>query len=116
MQTREQGLLAERLALRFLSKQGLKLIDQNYHCRGGEIDLIMQDGDTLVFVEVRYRKSNAFGSAVETVNYTKQQRIIHTAQHYIQAKQKYSFNCRFDIVGINDNNQIEWLKDAFQVN
>jgi len=116
MQKREQGELAEQLALRFLTKQRLKLIDQNYHCRGGEIDLIMLDGETLVFVEVRYRKSSAFGSPLETVNYHKQQRIIHTAQHYIQAKQKYSFNCRFDIVGINHKNQVDWLKDAFQVN
>ena len=116
MKTREQGMLAETIALKHLQKNGLKLVTKNYHCRGGEIDLIMRDDADLVFVEVRYRKSSAFGSPIETVTRQKQQRIILTAQHYLQQNPQLALCYRFDIVGISDDIDIKWLKNAFQVN
>lgn len=116
MKTREQGMLAETIALKHLQKNGLKLVTQNYHCRGGEIDLIMRDGNDLVFIEVRYRKSSAFGSPIETVTRQKQRRIIHTAQHYLQQHPQIDLCCRFDIVGISSDAPLKWLKNAFQLN
>jgi putative endonuclease len=116
MKTREQGMLAESIALEYLQENGLTVITQNYHSKGGEIDLIMRDGNDLVFVEVRYRKNNAFGSPIETVTRQKQQRIIHTAQYYLQHHPHINLCCRFDIVGISENMPLTWLKNAFQLN
>lgn len=116
MKTREQGMLAEQLALKHLKQHGLKLVTQNYHSRGGEIDLIMVDQGVMVFVEVRYRKSSAFGSPIESVTRQKQNRIIHTAQHYIQQHPQSQMNYRFDIVGISQSKEITWIKNAFQLN
>lgn len=111
----ERGQQAEQRALNYLEALGLTLITQNFHSRRGEIDLIMEDGDTLVFIEVRYRKSAKFGSAIESVNMQKQNRIIHTAQYYIQQHPSHYSAYRFDVVGLNPND-INWVKDAFQLN
>lgn len=118
MTSKETGIQAEQLALRYLEKHNLQLLIQNFSCRRGEIDLIMQDKDTLVFVEVRYRKSAKFGSALESVNYTKQSRIITTAQHYLQQQHTDHASCRFDVIAISPSNhdpEIVWVKDAFQL-
>ena len=80
----------------------------------GEIDLIMEDKKTLVFVEVRYRKSAKYGSALESVNNQKQARIIHTAKHYLQQHSSKHSAYRFDVVALTPNN-IDWVKDAFQL-
>jgi len=114
------GQYAEQLACDYLQQHKLKLITKNYHCRRGEIDLIMQDEeDTMIFVEVRYRKSTKFGSALESVNQQKQQKIIFTATHYL-SQQSHSFsNYRFDVVAITptiNRPEITWIKDAFQLN
>lgn len=113
------GQLAENLALQHIQQHGLKLVERNFHSRGGEIDLIMLDKTALVFVEVRYRKSAKFGGALESVNHTKQLRIIHTAQHYLQQRTPTHDNYRFDVVAITpnqDKSEITWIKDAFQLN
>jgi putative endonuclease len=112
------GIEAEKLALDYLKQQGLKLIKQNFHSRQGEIDLIMEDKNTLVFIEVRYRQSAKFGSAEESVSYQKQQRIIHTAQVYLQQSKHYFTGYRFDVVAIQtplSNKTINWIQDAFQL-
>ena len=113
------GDAGEQLALNYLEKNGLKLITRNFRQRGGEIDLIMQDEKVLVFIEVRRRQSEQFGSAIESVTYQKQQRIIQTAQYYIQQNNRSYPSYRFDVIGIspvsNDFN-INWVKDAFQLN
>ena len=109
------GQYAEEQARTHLERQGLRLLERNYRCRQGEIDLIMRDGEALVFIEVRYRKSAAFGSAIETVTAQKQRRLLATARHYLQAN-RASSPCRFDVVGITGQSpgtQIEWIKDAF---
>ncbi len=108
------GQQAEQQALAYLEKQGLKRITQNFHSRRGEIDLIMEDKKTLVFVEVRYRKSAKYGSALESVNNQKQARIIHTAEHYLQQHSSKHSAYRFDVVALTPNN-IDWVKDAFQL-
>ncbi|MBE8189304.1 MAG: YraN family protein [Candidatus Thioglobus sp.] len=116
---RQIGNQAETIALKYLSKQGLKFITQNYLTPLGEIDLIMLDkaDNELVFIEVRYRQNTKFGDAAETVNYKKQAKITKTAQHYLQHQQKYeNFTCRFDVVGVESDlkyPKINWIKNAF---
>lgn len=107
------GLDAEHAAATFLQSKGLRLIAQNYHCRFGEIDLVMQEGKTLVFVEVRMRSNTAFGGAASSITPQKQQKLILTAQHYLQ--QHGNAPCRFDVVLISGKQaeQIEWITNAF---
>lgn len=89
---------------------------RNYHCKGGEIDLIMQQQRALVFVEVRFRKSAAFGSAAASVTRSKQQKIITAAQHFLMDNSKLAnLPCRFDVVAITAG-QIEWIENAFTLN
>ena len=94
------GLEAEKLAATFLANHGLKLVTQNYHCKYGEIDLIMKDAKTLVFVEVRLRTNSQFGSAGASITPQKQQKLILTAQHYLQ-QHGSSQCCRFDAIIMN---------------
>jgi len=115
------GQQAEQQALNFLQQQGLKLVARNYRCRQGEIDLIMNDQQTLVFVEVRYRKTQHYGSSAESVTTTKQKKIIHTAEHYLLHKvATQTPACRFDVVAIypsgetQNSLQFDWIKHAFE--
>ena len=114
-----KGKAAEEIACSYLKKNGLKLIDKNFYSRYGEVDLIMKDQDTLVFIEVRYRKNLDYGGALESVTPTKQKKIQTTALYYMQKKGS-EYNSRFDVVALtgNDiNNQnklsIEWIQNAF---
>ena len=103
---------SEDLALKYLKRRGLKLLMRNYYSRHGEIDLIMQDKDTLVFVEVRYRKSDGYGGAAESVDLHKQSRIANTAESYLQAH-PWDGPCRFDIVAIQGETKPQWIVGAF---
>ncbi|MDG1752717.1 MAG: YraN family protein [Thalassotalea sp.] len=108
----------ELYAERYLIEKGLSLLAKNFHSRQGEIDLIMKDGDCIVFVEVKYRKNNHFGGAISAVTYQKQQKIIKTAAFFLQQQKLNEYNtaCRFDIVAIEgDTNKpdTQWLKNAF---
>ncbi len=108
------GELAEARAEVFLVQQGLVKRTKNYRCKLGEIDLIMQHADTLVFIEVRLRSHQAFASAAESVTIRKQQKIIKTAQYYLQEHRLMDkVNCRFDVIAFSDNGAPEWIKDAF---
>lgn len=117
---RQIGNQAETTALVHLTNQGLELIEQNYLTKLGEIDIIMLDSQskTLVFVEVRYRKNNQFGSATESVDHNKQTKLIRTAEHYLQTHPDYqNFVCRFDVVGVESDlkyPKIDWIKNAFE--
>ncbi len=115
------GQQAEQQALNFLQQQGLRLIARNYHCQRGEIDLIMADQKTLVFIEVRYRKDCHFGSSAESITPAKQRKIIHTAEHYLLHKvPAQAPACRFDVVAIypsvgeQSSLQFDWIKSAFE--
>ena len=108
----------EQQALNYLQKLGLKLVTRNFRQRGGEIDLIMQDDSTLVFIEVRLRQSAQFGSALESVTHQKQQRLIKTVQYYLQQNVRQYPAYRFDVIGItpvSNDFKINWVKDAFQL-
>ena len=113
------GRQAEQLAFEFLLGQKLRPVARNFHCRGGEIDLIMLDDDCLTFVEVRYRATAAFASASHTVDCHKQRKIIRTAAMFIASNSRFSnYIMRFDVVAIEgpDGETIEWIKDAFRPN
>ncbi|MBB1272946.1 MULTISPECIES: YraN family protein [Psychromonas] len=108
------GVKYEQQALDFLQQQGLLLVCQNFYCRFGEIDLIMSDQDTLVFIEVRYRKNQDYGGAPASVTYQKQQKLIKTAKHYLSQLNSEPY-CRFDVVAISEKTSTpQWIQDAFQ--
>lgn len=115
MNENNAGLAAEKLAATFLNAQGLKLVAQNYHCRFGEIDLIMTDANTLVFIEVRLRSNKQFGSAGASITLQKQQKLILTAEHYLQQNAEKNA-CRFDVILMDklDISAIIWLKNALE--
>jgi putative endonuclease len=107
------GLRSEKEACNFLQTKGLKLISSNYHCPFGEIDIIMKEGDVLVFIEVRLRSHIIYGSALESIDSRKQQKLLKSATHYLQKHQLLDkIDCRFDVIGFS-NSSIEWIKDAF---
>jgi putative endonuclease len=113
----KKGQQAEQQACQYLQKHGLKLVQQNYRCPTGEIDLIMKDKDMLIFVEVRYRKHTQFGSGAETVNNQKQKKLISAALHYLQRHANSKQACRFDVVSMANESHTEdlqWIQDAFQ--
>ncbi|MBT2970061.1 MAG: YraN family protein [gamma proteobacterium symbiont of Ctena orbiculata] len=112
----EFGQQAEQQALDFLQRRGLKLLQRNFRCKTGEIDLVMREAETLVFVEVRYRQTNDYGRALETVTASKQRKLLATANRYLQMKRLDSA-CRFDIIALNGSGStpIEWIKNAIQV-
>ncbi|MGQ4001477.1 YraN family protein [Francisellaceae bacterium CB299] len=135
MQKTEIGNKAELQACKFLISQNVKIIEQNFKALPyGEIDIIaidtssqnskdsgsvsgmtVDDENTLVFVEVKYRKSTSFGTAQEMVSHSKQQKIINTANIFLEKNLQYqNYECRFDVIAINNSN-IEWIKDAFML-
>ena len=101
---------AENIARQYLVDQGLKLLHKNFFSRFGEIDLIMQDGNSHVFVEVRKRQDGLI-SAIESITPSKQKKLIKAAQYYL-LKLGNEVNCRFDVIAIDGNNQINWLKNV----
>ena len=109
-----KGSDAEKLAAEFLQQQGLQLLAHNYRSRFGEIDLIMQDGSVLVFVEVRQRSRADYGGAAASIDVHKQRKLISTAQHYL-AQLHHTPPCRFDALLIDDaaGCHVQWLKNAF---
>jgi putative endonuclease len=110
----QKGETAEQLALKHLQLQGLKLVCSNYRCKTGELDLVMKEGDGLVIVEVRFRKSEKFGGALASITKQKQHRIISATQHYVLINKCSHLAIRFDVVAISADNQINWIKNAFQ--
>ena len=108
------GAQAEQWAAQHLQQHGLKLLARNYRGRFGEIDLVMQDGVVLVFVEVRLRRNADFGGAAASIDTRKQQRIIRTAQQYLATLAQLP-QCRFDVVLMDDaqGGKVQWLKNAF---
>lgn len=115
---RAQGAKWEEEACTFLEAKGLRTITRNYQCRQGEIDLVMQDKEHLVFVEVRYRTHPYYGSGVESITFRKQQRIIKTAQYFLYTHQAFmKLACRFDVITVAQTKlgvQIDWIPHAFE--
>ncbi len=106
------GKKAEDVACSFMQQNGLTLIQRNYQCRFGEIDLVMQDDDTLVFVEVRYRSSGKFGGAIESIDANKRRKLVFAANHYLQ-NSACDQPARFDVVALAPNQPPQWICNAF---
>lgn len=116
--SKSTGQVTEQLAADYLIKQGLLLQSANFHNRAGEIDLVMTETDTWVFVEVKYRRNNNFGGAISAVSVQKQQKIKQCAAYYLQQAglNEYNTSCRFDVIALQGditNPEITWLKNAF---
>jgi putative endonuclease len=113
-----RGAWAEDLALRHLSRAGLDLVARNYRCRRGEVDLVMREGETLVFVEVRQRLASDFGDGAESVDSRKRHRLVATASHFLQTHPSAArAPCRFDVVAVSGpagTGDVRWIPDAFQ--
>lgn len=120
MRTEKQvaGDQAEALAIKLIGQAGLQVLERNYRVRGGEIDCIALEGETLVFIEVRYRKSARFGGAAASIDTRKQQRIIHAAQIYLMKHPRQANRpCRFDCILLDSlsDQPPDWIRDAFQL-
>jgi putative endonuclease len=115
----QMGDEAEAQAAHFLISKGLQLITTKYRCYHGEIDIILRDQEDIVFVEVRKRQYTNYGSAIESVNRQKIQKLIKAAKHFLQQqKWLYKVTSRFDVIGIHPISgemQLEWIKNAFTV-
>ena len=112
------GNKAEALAEQIMCQAGLSCLARNYRCKQGELDLVMRDGDTVVFVEVRYRRHNRWGGAAESVNQPKQQRVILAAQHFLLHHPTLANRpCRFDVIAAEGNPadpaDYQWIREAF---
>lgn len=114
---RRSGAHWEKVAESYLRKQGLRLLQRNFSSRFGEIDLIMEDGRILVFVEVKYRKSSQHGSGAEAVTFHKQGRLSRTAAWYlVKNPHRSECICRFDVISINPQQKddgVNWIRNAF---
>jgi putative endonuclease len=106
------GAAAESLAAEFLQSRGLAVVERNYRCRGGEIDLIARDGSTLVFVEVRLRRSDSFGGARASITAAKRRRLKYAAGLFLSRLDREP-PCRFDAILLDglDMSRVEWLVD-----
>lgn len=117
MTSRARGLAAERQARHWLEQRGLRHIESNYHCAMGEIDLVMRDRDTLVFVEVRYRRNAAFGGAAVSVTAPKQRKLKRAVEHYLVARAVSARRpCRIDVLALQAADDaectVEWIQNA----
>ncbi|ALM52134.1 YraN family protein [Halomonas huangheensis] len=116
--SRHRGALIERAAGEWLCQRGLAIVERNVQIRGGELDLVMRDGEILVFVEVRHRSDSRFGSPAETITQTKQRRLIKAARFYLH-RNGLSCPCRFDVLAVTGappDLEYQWLKNAIEAN
>jgi putative endonuclease len=109
-----KGQEAEDLAFYYLKQQGLKLLVRNYLCRYGEIDLIMQEQQKIIFIEVRHRNQTTYGGSLESITFNKQRKLLNCARYYLQKMRTQP--CRFDLIAINGDlilSNIQWVKNIF---
>ncbi|MDH3444399.1 MAG: YraN family protein [Deltaproteobacteria bacterium] len=112
------GREGERVAEHYLKKKGYTVVERNYRCRGGEVDLIVLDRRIIVFVEVKTRTAHEFGSPLEAVETRKQRRMIHAAQFFLHEKKLHQRDARFDVVGISwpgNDPVVEHIQNAFEI-
>lgn len=118
-ETQTKGQQAENFACEYLRKQGLRLVCKNFHCRYGEVDLIMQHGDTMVFVEVRSRKTAGLVDGQSSIDWRKQQKLQRSAEYYIQQKNiPASVPARIDVIALarsdDKSYKIDWIQNAIE--
>lgn len=117
------GEIGEEAAVKYLLQHHYKILERNYRCKSGEIDIIAQDGQYIVFIEVKTRRNTQYGLPSEAVNYYKRRKIIQTARHYLAYKHKFSEDVRFDVIEVLGEmqrekpciHQIRLIQNAFQL-
>ncbi|MGB7604484.1 MAG: YraN family protein [Lutisporaceae bacterium] len=115
------GAFGEDMACSYLESNGYRIIERNFSCRVGEVDIIAMEGDTLAFIEVKCRTSINFGNPSEAVSYYKQSRIVKTALFFMTKHKIFDYMCRFDVIevltdGTEENTSINLIKNAFEYN
>ena len=115
MSSRSVGNLAEERAAQFLQRQGYRVLERNFTCRVGEVDIVAEDGDVLCFVEVRSRATSRYGDAAESITALKRHRIALAARFYLMRRRIDERACRFDVVTIDGNAEPKLLRDAFDL-
>ncbi|MDC9719667.1 MAG: YraN family protein [Gammaproteobacteria bacterium] len=120
MNTTQIGAWAEDIAWQHMQQHGWQLVERNFFCKGGELDIIARKDNVLAFVEVKYRKHHTMGGAVASLSKAKQRHLIHSAKVFLQRYPLFNnMDCRFDLVAISGSNsphsqvQIQWLDNAF---
>jgi putative endonuclease len=112
------GKEGEKVAERYLRKKGYRVVERNYRCMSGEVDLIVLDRRVIVFVEVKTRTGHRFGTPLEAVEFRKQRKMIQAAQFFLNQKKLYQRDARFDVVGISwpgDDPVVEHIQNAFEM-
>ncbi|MDN5937772.1 MAG: YraN family protein [Salinisphaera sp.] len=110
------GAAAEQSALSAARRRGWRCLARNYRTRGGELDLVLVDGDTLVVTEVRYRNTGRYGGGIASVDRRKQARIVRATRHFLASHPRWTdAPVRFDVVGVDEAGRLEWIEDAFYV-
>ena len=112
--THALGRRGEDRAVAYLRTHGYRIVERNFRCKLGELDVIAREGDALVFVEVRTRSSGGRGGALEMIDATKQRQVARVASYYLARRRLESATCRFDVVGITGE-RIELIRDAFRL-
>lgn len=116
--TRAAGARYEDIALDHLQSAGLELIARNYHCRYGEIDLVMRERDIVVFIEVRFRRRGRFGDGIDSVNAAKRAKLVRAASAFLAEHPRLADGaCRFDVLAISDDSRAplpDWRRNAFE--
>lgn len=112
------GRRGEEAARAFLRRRGVRILAENFVCAAGEIDLVGRDGDTLVFIEVKARTSNAYGPPHLAVHLRKQRQIVRAAQWYLAERRMPEVPCRFDVLAVtfpeeSETPRVDWVRDAF---
>ena len=114
------GQIGEKAAVAFLEHRGFHVLQRNFRNKLGEIDIVAKDGDTICFIEVKTRKTDAFGSPLESITAAKQRKIIHVALSYLKSQGRVEANVRFDVVSVilgdEEGPQVEVIKNAFEAN
>ncbi len=118
--SKDTGDWAEEQACQHLLQANWQVIGRNFHCHGGELDIIATHANILAFVEVKFRRSQTMGGAISSITPTKQHRLIRTAQHFLQANPSYySYNGRFDLICVSGRPQgqveLQWLTNIFSL-
>ena len=114
MNNRKKGTEFEDMAAKYITEHGYNILERNYNGRFGEIDIIAKDGDTICFCEVKYRRDNGCGRALEAVGYSKQKKIISVARYYLMKHGLDEWTpCRFDVIAVDDD-EVTVLKNAFE--
>ena len=118
--SKDTGNWAEQEACQHLQQAGWQIIERNFYCRGGELDIIAMQDNALAFVEVKYRRSQAMGGAISSIQQSKQRSLIRAAQHFLQQNPRYySYNGRFDLICVSGRPQgqvkLQWLTNIFSL-